>query len=178
MAEPVTENDNRIFSGLGDIKDVQLNLLDIIKRGLDFNGDSYGGEPLQYFDINPEWISIDSLPSLFVWCDGKETDSKVMGQSLGRPASERNIFYCSVQLAFGQLSDYENRNFVLKMAYDVEQIVRDNLNLNDIANGGGEIISVETLPQLLRVSDRVRSVQGFKVMIKYYQTSRARRASR
>jgi hypothetical protein len=171
------KNTNRIETGEGIYKDVQVNLLDIIERGLDDYGHPRFSE-LGFMDNNPEIINIQQVPAIFAWCDGEDLGSGVMGGSLGRSISNHSTYFATVQYVAGALDQESATDDLLFTASQLRKIVLENLNLNDIANGGGKIIQVDLRPSLLRLNGRVRSMIGFKILIEYIQTSRSPRAIR
>ncbi len=171
------KNGNRIDTKDGIYKDIQVNLIDILERGLNDYGHPLFNQ-FVFMDNNPEIINIKHVPALFAWCDGEETGSGVMGGALGRSQSVHSNYFTTVQFVLCALDQEEATNDLLFTADLVKKIVYENLNLNDIANGGGKIIQVDLRPKLLRYEGRVRSMIGFTILIEYTQTSRSPRAIR
>ena len=171
------KNDQRIDTGLGIYKDIQVNLSDIIQRGL-----SDVGEPLfnslTFKDCNPSLINIQTTPTIFVWTDGEEIGSDVAGGALGRRQSVHSKYYVTVQLVLCGLDEESRTDELLMISNETKRIILENLNLNDIANGGGKIVQVDLRPELLRVNGRVRSMLGSKIFIEYTQTSQSRMSTR
>ena len=172
------KNTNRIDTQLGIYKDIQVNLLDIIERGLYNEAIPSMIGPLTFQDQNPELISIQQTPAIFAWVEGEDTGTEEAGGGLGRSLSEKNTFYVVVQLVYCGLDEQSGQDDILALASTVRKIITENLNLNDIANGGGKVVEVTLAPSLLRVNDRVRAMRGFKILLEYTQTSRSRRATR
>jgi len=171
------KNGNRIDTGEGTYKDIQVNLIDILERGLNDYGHPMSNS-MVFMDNNPELINITQTPALFAWTDGEELGTGVAGGSLGRSQSLHSTYFVTVQYVLCALDQEEATDTLLFTADLVKKIVYENLNLNDIANGGGKIIQVDLRPSLLRLNGRVRSMIGFKVLIEYIQTSRSPRAIR
>lgn len=182
MAEPVskTRNSNFIPVNEGQVKEIEINLLDICEKTFFLNDEIRSYSPNLSKDVNPSYVNLqtEDLPALFAFCEGQDSAQGPVGQGrVRRKKSNHENFYCRIIYLFKDHVDYETDK-VVKHVGDLmkNQVVR-NQNLNDIADIG-EFIDISYQPQNKFLGDNICQIMAFEMKVAFTVNRSTRTSTR
>lgn len=180
MAELYSQQSNPFYIDTeeGIYRDIEVNLLSILKRSFDDPTISRSVKPIDWNTINPKFKTISDLPGLYVYCDGEEPRSQQAGGLGGRKQSFMETYYVSIQYIHSELRNEVADGHVKTVAAFLKEEILKNLNLNDIMNGPSELLDIDFAPQLQRVNEQLVMVHSVKIRVKYKRTSTTRVSTR
>jgi len=181
MAAPISASINNFYieTGEGIYRDIEVNLLAILKDGLAGTELNNNILPHVYLDANPQQVFTRELPALCVWCEGSIPQVLSAGQNYSdRKHSVHEEFFVIVKYINSAIQDVEVHRNIRMIGSVIRDIILNNMNLNDIMNGPSRIIEEDFPLTVEVVDDRLCPVISYQVKILFAKTARKNTSKR
>lgn len=169
----------QIQTGEGIFADVEVNLIDIIRRAVDSDHSIYTRMgTFNYIRINPDALSSVDTPAFYVWTDGSEESSDSAGGLRNESVSVKESIYCTVKFLDHGPDQVELAKNVKYFGNFIKQVINQNLNLNDLMNQKADVKGIDFLPTPIQTGSNVVLAQGFTIPVIYKRTKRNKQSQR
>jgi len=175
----IEKSQYQIQTGEGIFSDVEVNLIDIIKRAVDSDHSLYSRiGSFDYIRINPDALSSVDVPAFYVWTDGSEETSDSAGGLRGDSMNVKESIYCTVKFLHHGPDMIELAKDMKFFGNVVKQILNENLNLNDLMNQKADVKGIDFLPTPIQTGGKVVLAQGFTIPVIYKRTKKSKQSQR
>lgn len=173
-------NANRIDTNKGLINDIEKNLLKICQQT--FHEDDFAQfskyRPVVYETGDPIKSNIEDLPALYTWFDSFNVNTNSAGGNSGRALGHQFDALCYVGYILDFVLIEEAEEELKEIGWYLLNMVLENMNLNGIANGGGELVHFKVKPEVLLKGGKLGPVSMVEIVVNYHLTKRQKRARR
>lgn len=184
MARPLSKHHNDHWleesDTFGIYNEIEANLLDIIARAFIEDHSLSYLEPVTKVnhDFKNYRLCGTDLPALFVWVQGHESPSNEIGAGTVNPTSNFDSYYVNIIYLYKSNEDSDAHKDVRHAGAVVTDQILANLNLNDIATGGGRLVFTDFEPKIKYVDDKPCSLAAFEIRAVYHRASRRTKSRR
>jgi hypothetical protein len=163
MAEPVISR-NRVRTTQGTIRDLELNISDIVSRG--FEGvDLVKFKPRSIINQDPKRGNIGDLPSCYIFVEAMFPDVKTIGAGTGNQQTIEEIYMVTIQYISSPIDSNESLNTIKQAGYFLYDWLIENLNVNDICSGATSITDLDFTPEYFSYQKKWEALDNFIIRL-------------
>jgi len=171
----------RVYTNKGLINDVEANIIKVIQ--LAFERDEalrYQNQyrPNHWITANPQKIpDLESLPAVYVWCDGIVPSTDSMGGMRGHEIAQKLNFLCNVEYLLPLIEDQEAEKVLKEISWSLFSHMTENLNLYGLCDKYSEILEMTIYPDIKIVKDKPRKVSAVNIKLKFLKVRQIRHST-
>ncbi len=168
-----------IRTGEGIFADVEVNLIDIVRRAVESNPEVYSRlGAFDYYRIDSDALSSVDVPAFYIWTDGSDETSDSAGGMRGDYVHTKESIYTTIRFLHGGSDMLTLAKDIKWFGNIVKEAVFSNLNLNDLMNQKAEVKGIDFLPRPIQTGGSVVIAQGFTIPVIYKRTTRSKQSQR
>lgn len=166
-----TPNLNLKETGNGIFDDIETNLMDIVKRGLEESrmlSPEYRNLAFE-MKSHPNFVDFQEVPALFCWCSGSESNYNELGGFSGKMMNMIDSYFCTVFYGITGRDSLEMHRATRIVGSEIKSQLIKNLNLNDLMDGPSEFVSLSFAPKPVVYNKEIIPMSGVTFKMIYRQ---------